>query len=175
MITKGPLPGLCTLLWLVGLEWHVVGGALARRRRNNGGMAFWRGLMQPIRYAALLAGALPVLAFPAPNLEFLAWFGLVPGLFIMRASLAARGGVWMVSFAIVAAKTGIVILLAAARTPVRALGAVAVALVIVAGPAAFARAPAPHPARFVTVTLVQPGIQHNPLPRVNASERLSRD
>jgi len=47
--------------------------------------------------------------------------------------------------------------------------------VIVAGPAAFALAPAPHPARFVTLTLVQPGIQHNPLPRVNASERLSRD
>jgi apolipoprotein N-acyltransferase len=281
MVTKAPASGLCILVWLVGLEWHVAGGTPVRGRRNNGVMAFWRGLMQPIRYAALLAGALPVLAFPAPNLEFLAWFGLVPGLFIMRASPAAReaavrgwwfgagfilaahywlapnigpalllvavvlgalwipvgvstwvllrppitaaralaalvvvpsywlviewirswqgfggpwallgasqwqhpavlalaavGGVWLVSFAIVAANTGIVILLAAARTPVRALGAVAVAVVIVAGPAAFALAPAPHPARFVTVTLVQPGIQHNPLPRVNASERLSRD
>src|SRR2546430_7936464 len=90
-------------------------------------------------------------------------------------ALAAVGGVWLVSFAIVAANTGIVILLAGARTSVRALGAIAVAVVIVAGPAAFALAPAPHPARFVTVTLVQPGIQHNPLPRVNASERLSRD
>src|SRR2546430_569875 len=236
MITKGPLPGLCVLVWLVGLEWHVASGALARRRRNNGVMAFWRGLMQPIRYAALLAGALPVLAFPAPNLEFLAWFGLVPGLFIMRASpsareaavrgwwfgagfilaahywlapnigpalllvavvlgalwipvgvstrvllrppitatralaalvvvpsywlviagirswqgfggpwallgasqwqhpavlaLAAVGGVWLVSFAIVGAHTRIVILLAAARTPVRGPGGVAVAVVV---------------------------------------------
>src|SRR5262245_12936183 len=49
-----------------------------------------RGLAQPVRYAALAAGALPVLAFPAANLEFLAWFGLVPGLLIMRASPSAR-------------------------------------------------------------------------------------
>lgn len=38
----------------------------------------------------MLAGALPVLAFPAPNLEFLAWFGLVPGLLIIRAAPSAR-------------------------------------------------------------------------------------
>jgi apolipoprotein N-acyltransferase len=242
-------------------------------------MAFWRALAKPLRWAALVAGALPVLAFPAPNLEFLAWCGLVPGLLIMRASpsareagvrgwwfgagfifaahywllpnigpalllvavvlgalwipvgvstwvllrppvtaaralaalvvvpsywlviewirswqgfggpwallgasqwrhpavlaLAAVGGVWLVSFAIVAANTGIVILLSTARAPVRILGAVAAAAVIAAGPAAFALTPAPHPARFVTVTLVQPGIQHNPLVRVNASGRLS--
>src|SRR5215470_15706692 len=242
-------------------------------------MRFWRALAKPLRWASLVAGALPVLAFPAPNLGFLAWFGLVPGLLIMRASpstreagvrgwwfgagfifaahywllpnigpalllvavvlgalwipvgvstwvllrppvtaaralaalvvvpsywlviewirswqgfggpwallgasqwrhpallaLAALGGVWLVSFAVVAANTGIVILLSTARAPVRILGAVAAAAVIAAGPAAFALTPAPHPARFVTVTLVQPGIQHNPLVRVNASERLS--
>ncbi|HYA49603.1 MAG TPA: hypothetical protein VEG33_00370, partial [Streptosporangiaceae bacterium] len=53
-------------------------------------MAVWRALTQPARYAALVAGALPVLAFPAPNLGFLAWFALVPGLLIMRASPSAR-------------------------------------------------------------------------------------
>ncbi|HYB86051.1 MAG TPA: apolipoprotein N-acyltransferase [Streptosporangiaceae bacterium] len=242
-------------------------------------MALWRALAQPLRYAALVAGALPVLAFPAPNLEFLAWFGLVPGLLIMRASpsareagvrgwwfgagfifaahywllpnigpalllvavvmgalwipvavstwallrppvtaaralaalavvpsywlviewirswqgfggpwallgasqwqhpavlaLAAVGGVWLVSFAIVAANVGIVILLAAGHTPVRLLGAAATAVVIAAGPVAFALTPPPHPSRFLTVTLVQPGIQHNPQVRVNASERIS--
>jgi apolipoprotein N-acyltransferase len=242
-------------------------------------MAVWRALTKPARYAALVAGALPVLAFPAPNLEFLAWFALVPGLLIMHASpsareagargwwfgagfifaahywllpnigpalllvavvmgalwipvavstwvllrppvtaahglaalvvvpsywlviewsrswqgfggpwallgasqwqhpavlaLAAVGGIWLVSFAIVAANTGIVILLTAGRTPVRALGAAATAVVIVAGPAAFALTPPPHPARSVALTLVQPGIQHNPQIRVNASERLS--
>ena len=50
----------------------------------------WRALTQPARYAALVAGALPVLAFPAPNLEFLAWFALVPGLLLMRVSPSAR-------------------------------------------------------------------------------------
>jgi apolipoprotein N-acyltransferase len=242
-------------------------------------MAVWRALTKPARYAALAAGALPVLAFPAPSLGFLAWIALVPGLLLMRTSpsareagvrgwwfgagfifaahywllpnigpalllvavvmgalwipvavstwvllrppvtaahglaalvvvpsywlviewirswqalggpwallgasqwqhpavlaLAAVGGVWLVSFAIVAANTGIVILLTAGRTPVRALGAAATAVVIAAGPAAFALTPPPHPARSVTLTLVQPGIQHNPQIRVNASERLS--
>ena len=57
-------------------------------------MSFWRrlgsALAQPARYGALVAGALPVLAFPAPNLEFLAWFALVPGLLLMRGAPSAR-------------------------------------------------------------------------------------
>ncbi|HET7013268.1 MAG TPA: apolipoprotein N-acyltransferase [Streptosporangiaceae bacterium] len=53
-------------------------------------MGFWRGFAQPARYAALLAGGLPVLAFPAPNLEFVAWFGLLPGLFMLRAAPTGR-------------------------------------------------------------------------------------
>ena len=242
-------------------------------------MAFWRALAKPLRWAALVAGTLPVLAFPAPNLEFLAWVALVPGLLVLRASpsareagvrgwwfgagfifaahywllpnigpalllvavvlgalwipvavstwvllrlpvsaaralaalvvvpsywlviewirswqgfggpwallgasqwqhpavlaLAAVGGVWLVSFAIVAANVGVVILLTAGRIPIRAVGAAAAVVVIAAGPVAFAFTPAPHPARFVTLTLVQPGIQHNPQIRVNASERVS--
>ena len=58
--------------------------------RRRGARSFRRGLARPLRWAALLAGALPVLAFPAPNLEFLAWFGLVPGLLIIRAAPSAR-------------------------------------------------------------------------------------
>jgi apolipoprotein N-acyltransferase len=53
-------------------------------------VAFWRAFGRPVRYAALVAGALPALAFPAPNLEFVAWFGLVPGMLLMRASPSAR-------------------------------------------------------------------------------------
>ena len=57
-------------------------------------MSFWRrlgaGLGKPARWGALASGALPVLAFPAPNIEFLAWFGLVPGLLLMRAASSAR-------------------------------------------------------------------------------------
>jgi len=40
----------------------------------------------------LLLGALLILAFPAPNLEFLAWFGLVPGLVLIVRSPTAREG-----------------------------------------------------------------------------------
>ena len=40
----------------------------------------------------LLTGALPVLSFPAANLEFLAWFGLVPGLLLIVRSPSAREG-----------------------------------------------------------------------------------
>jgi apolipoprotein N-acyltransferase len=245
-------------------------------------MAVWRALTKPIRYAALAAGVLPVLAFPAANLEFLAWFGLVPGLLIMRAApsareaavrgwwfgagfimaahywlapnigpalllvaivlgalwipvavstwlllrpragqvsggggaaraaaallvvpswwlviewirswqalggpwallgvsqwqhpamlgLAAAGGVWLVSFAIVAANTGIVILLTGGRPAIRAVGAAAVVVALAAGPAAFALTPPPHPTRFLTVALVQPGADPGP----DASQRLS--
>jgi apolipoprotein N-acyltransferase len=53
-------------------------------------VAFWRSFAQPARYAALLAGALPVLAFPAPNLEFVAWVGLVPGFLLLRAAPTGR-------------------------------------------------------------------------------------
>ena len=226
-----------------------------------------------------LSGALLVLAFPAPNLEFLAWFGLVPGLLLMRAApsareaavrswwfgagfimaahywltpnigpalllvaivlgacwigvgisiwallrspvtplralaalvvvpsywllvewirswqalggpwallgasqwqhpailgLAAVGGVWLVSFAIVMANTGIVILIVAPGVMVRALGGAATALAIAAGPAAFALTSTVHPTGYVTLALVQPGIENNSRLRDNASQRLS--
>lgn len=244
-----------------------------------GTMSFWRGFARPARYAALVCGALPALAFPSPNLEFLAWVGLVPGFALMRAApsareaaargwwfgtglmlaaqywlapnigpglllagavfgalwtgvgvsvwallrppvtaaralaalavvpsywlltgwirswqgfggpwallgasqwqhpevlaLAAVGGVWLISFVLVAVNVGLVILVTAGRARVRALGALVVAVLAVSGPAAFALVPAPRPDRQVTVALVQPGIVHNPRLRADASERLS--
>ena len=54
-----------------------------RRRR-------WSSLRQPARWAALLAGALLVLAFPDANIGFLAWFGLVPGLVLMAVAPTRR-------------------------------------------------------------------------------------
>ncbi len=246
-------------------------------------MSFWRrlgaALGKPARWGALASGALLVLAFPAPNIEFLAWFGLVPGLLLMRAApsareaavrswwfgtgfimaahywlapnigpalllvaivlgacwigvgisiwallrspvtpgralaalvvvpsywllvewirswqalggpwallgasqwqhpailgLAAVGGVWLVSFAIVMANTGIVILIVAPGVVVRTLGGVATAVAIAAGPAAFALTSTVHPTGFATVALVQPGIENNSRLRDNASQRLS--
>src|SRR5262252_635960 len=72
-----------------------MGTASAQRlpgQRKNGAMAVWRALTKPARYAVLAAGALPVLAFPAPNLEFLAWAGLVPGLALMRSAPTRHEG-----------------------------------------------------------------------------------
>jgi apolipoprotein N-acyltransferase len=52
-----------------------------------------RWLWSP-RRLMLAAGALPVMSFPDPNLEWLAWFGLVPGLLlIIRSPTAREGGV----------------------------------------------------------------------------------
>ncbi|HEX3388790.1 MAG TPA: apolipoprotein N-acyltransferase [Streptosporangiaceae bacterium] len=242
-------------------------------------MAVWRAFAQPLRYAALGAGALPILAFPQLNLEFLGWCGLVPGLLIMRASpsareaavrgwwlgagfilaamywlvpnigpalllvavvfgvlwtgfgvaawallraplrparalaalvvlpsywvftewarswqgfggpwdvlgtsqwqhpavlgLAAVGGVWLISFALVAANTGITILLLARGMAVRAAGAAGVAVALAAGPVAFALSAGVPPVRHVTLALVQPGITNGKNQRVDASLRLS--
>ncbi len=244
-----------------------------------GFVTLWRGLAKPSRYAALLAGGLPVLAFPRLNLEFLGWCGLVPGLLLIHRSpsareaavrgwwfgagfllaalywlapnigpalllvavvfgalwtgfgvaawgllrppvsaaralaaivvvpsywvltewarswqgfagpwavlgtsqwqhpailgLAAVGGVWLVSFALVAANTGILVALVARRTVIRALGAAAAVVVVAAGPAAFALTAAVPPARSVTLALVQPGIERSTNSRMNASLQLS--
>ncbi|MBO0774185.1 MAG: apolipoprotein N-acyltransferase, partial [Actinobacteria bacterium] len=247
-------------------------------------MGFWhrltRALGQPVRWASLLAGALPVLAYPAPNLELLAWFGLVPGLLLMRIapsareaavrawwfgtgfmlaahywlvpnigpglllaavafgalwtgvgvstnlmlrapvtagralaallvvpsywlvvewirswqgfagpwallgttqwqhpdvlSLAAIGGVWLVSFAVAAVNTGILIALVAGRLRVRLLAAAVAVVAAAAGPAAFALTPAVTPQRPLTVSLVQPGVIKHPKPHGYASVALSQ-
>jgi apolipoprotein N-acyltransferase len=237
-------------------------------------VSFWRAFRQPARYAALVAGAVPVLAFPAANLEFLAWFGLIPGLALMHAAptrreaairgwwfgvgyllaamywlapnlgpglllvsvvlgalwsavgiatwsllrppvtarralaalavvpscwllgewirswqgiggpwavlgasqwqhpailaLAAIGGIWLVSFALVAANTGLLIAIVARSPVIRLAGVVGALIAIGAGPIAFAlTAPAPV-ARPLTIALVQPGIV------TSASTRLAR-
>jgi apolipoprotein N-acyltransferase len=242
-------------------------------------VAVWRVFSRPVRYAALVAGVLPALAFPAPNLEFVAWFGLVPGMLLMRSApsareaaargwwfgtgfllaslywlspnlgpglllvvaiigalwtgfgaatwgllrppittrralaalavvpscwlvadwvrswqgfggpwavygasqwqhpailaLAALGGVWLVSFALVAANTGILIAIAAQPAGVRMIGAASAAVAIAAGPAAFALTAASPVSRNVTVAVVQPAVVHNPTLSAYASQRLS--
>jgi len=65
-----------------------------------GSMRWRSALARPVRwlrsarFAMLLCGAALILTFPAANLEFLAWFGLVPGLvLIVRSPTAREGGV----------------------------------------------------------------------------------
>jgi apolipoprotein N-acyltransferase len=238
----------------------------------------------------LLLGALLILAFPAPNLEFLAWFGLVPGLVLivrsptareggMRAwwlgagyliaalywmtpeigpavllvgalvgalwipfgvaaakllkppvtwpralaalvvvpscwlltewlrswqalggpwavfgvsqwqhpavlALAAVGGVWLISFALVMVNVAIVLVLesgpwltpgATLRPGLAVLGTAVAVAGVGAGPLAFALTPASPVAREATIALVQPGVVHNAVQRVDASERLTAE
>jgi len=61
--------------------------------RKNDPVGFWRGLTRPARWAAFIAGAVPVLAFPGLDLEFVAWFGAVPGLLLLRAAPTGREAV----------------------------------------------------------------------------------
>ena len=112
-------------------------------------------------------------------------------------ALASVGGVWLVSVALLIANTGLTLLLGAIRpdwvsaaprpaapppaAPFRRRAALAAsgvgAFVIAAGsgPLAFALTP-PFPAvRQATVALVQPGVVHDPVRRVDASETLTRE
>jgi apolipoprotein N-acyltransferase len=65
---------------------------------DNMGVGLRSALAKPVRwirsvrFLMLLCGALLVLSFPAANLEFLAWFGLVPGLVLIVGSPTAREG-----------------------------------------------------------------------------------
>src|SRR6202161_4025263 len=72
----------------------------ATRTADNKNVGLRSALVKPVRWIRsvrrlkLLTGALLVLTFPDANLEFLAWFGLVPGLvLIVRSPTAREGGV----------------------------------------------------------------------------------
>ncbi len=232
-----------------------------------------------MRYATLLSGGIPVLAFPQANLEFLGWVGLVPGLALMQAAptrreavvrgcwfgtgyllaamywlapnlgpalllvcivlgllwsavglavwgllrppvswrravaallvvpscwlvtewirswqgiggpwavlgasqwqhpvflaLAAAGGVWLVTFALVAANIGILIAVTGRAAAARAVGVAGVVIAVLAGPLVFALTAPPPVAGHLAVALVQPGLEGSPAPRLAASERLT--
>ena len=236
-------------------------------------------LRRPARWGALLAGALPLLAFPAPNLSVLAWFALVPGMLLISRSpsgreaavrgwwlgcgyfvaamwwlapeigpavlivavvfgalmapfgavvwrllrpptsvrralaalvvvpsfwlvtewirswqalggpwavlgasqwqhpavlaLAAVGGVWLISFALMAANTAITIVIVSGRLAPRLVAAVTGAAAVAAGPVAFALTPSAPTADSATVALVQPGVLSNGTVPLNGSQILT--
>jgi apolipoprotein N-acyltransferase len=86
-----------SLLWLIAtgfvLGWLLVGVAMLgwRWRRSDPGARRRRAAG---RVAALVVGALPALAFPAPSWWWLAWVGVVPLLLVVRAApTSPEGGV----------------------------------------------------------------------------------
>ncbi len=120
-------------------------------------------------------------------------------------ALAAVGGVWLISIALVMTNVAIVIVLGAlpwtspllrtegtrtegphnhqtppqprpsARPGLVALGLVAVLAAVGGGPLAFALTPASPAVRQVTIAMVQPGIVSNAAAQVDASERLTAE
>ncbi|MFD5464145.1 apolipoprotein N-acyltransferase [Kitasatospora sp. NPDC127059] len=89
--------------------------------------------------------------------------------------LASAGGIWLVSAAVAAVNTGVLIVLTAVHRRPRALAALVTVLVLAAGPLLFALRPAPTGAGAVTVALVQPGIVEDPQARFDASARATAD
>ncbi|MER5866298.1 apolipoprotein N-acyltransferase [Kitasatospora sp. NPDC002040] len=87
--------------------------------------------------------------------------------------LASVGGAWLVSAAVVAANTGVLILLAGRRPGVRAVAAAAVTAALLAGPLLFAVQSAPAAGDRATLALVQPGEVADPAARFAASERIT--
>ena len=162
-------PGLLLVVAVLGALWAGVG------------VACWALLRPPVTARRSLA-ALVVLPSCWVLGEWIrSWQGFGGPWAVFGASqwqhpamlaLAAVGGVWLVSLALVAANTGLVVLIAG-RGQVRLVGAVAVAAAVAAGPAAFARTTPPPAGRTVTIAMVQPGVVHSPRIRLNASQRLS--
>ena len=163
-------PGLLLVALVIGFLWSGVGLAA-------------RATLRPPVTPARAAAAMALVPSAWLTTEWLrSWQAIGGPWAVLGASqwqhpavlaLAAVGGVWLISFALVAANTGIAILLLARGMAVRATGAAGFAVVLAAGPLAFALSPAVPPVRHVTVALVQPGITNSESQRVDASLGLS--
>jgi apolipoprotein N-acyltransferase len=107
-------------------------------------------------------------------------------------ALAAVGGVWLISVALVMANVALFLILQSLslslrpsagivgmpvlrRWRVAAVGVVALIAAAGSGPLAFALTPPFAAVRSATVALVQPGVVDNSVARANASETLTRD
>ncbi len=91
-------------------------------------------------------------------------------------ALAATGGIWLITFVLVAANTGIVIALTAVRLSWRAIGAAGAALAVASGPVAFALTASEYrvpPAGHITLALVQPGLASGPRGLLDREIRLT--
>ncbi|MFD4655462.1 apolipoprotein N-acyltransferase [Kitasatospora sp. NPDC058444] len=88
-------------------------------------------------------------------------------------ALASAGGIWLVSAAVAAVNTGVLIALTAVHWRPRAVAAGSVVLVLASGPLLFALREAPAGDGAVTVALVQPGIVEDPQARFEASARIT--
>jgi apolipoprotein N-acyltransferase len=163
-------PGLLLVAIVIGFLWSGVG--LAAR-------ATLRPPVTPIRAAAAVA------LVPSAWLttEWLRSWQAIGGPWgVLGVSqwqhpailaLAALGGVWLVTFALAVANTGLAVAILARTLTPRLIGCAAALVAVSAGPVAFAlTAPSPV-ARKVTIALVQPGSYATRNQLIAASERLT--
>ncbi|MEV4611300.1 apolipoprotein N-acyltransferase [Kitasatospora sp. NPDC049258] len=164
-------PGLILLALLFGALQAVLG------------LAVWRTLHPPLTPRRALT-ALVVVPAVWVSCEFArSWHALGGPWALLGASqwehpailgLASVGGVWLVSAAVAAANTAVLILLTAHRLPVRALAAGTLVATLVAGPLLFAVQRQPAPDGSAAVALVQPGQTADPDARLAAGVRISQ-
>ncbi|MGW4379896.1 apolipoprotein N-acyltransferase, partial [Kitasatospora sp. NPDC004531] len=88
--------------------------------------------------------------------------------------LASIGGVWLVSWALVAVNTAVVVLLVARGVRTRLLAEATAVAAVLAGPAAFAAQAAPAARAPVSVALVQAGGTADERARLEANIRITR-
>ena len=155
------------------------------------GVAAWKLLRPPVTWPRALAALVVVPSCWLLTEWLRSWqalggpwavFGVSQWQHPAVLALAAVGGVWLISFALVLANVAIVLVIEALprvmpgatwRPGLAVLGVAAAVASVGAGPLAFALTPASPAAREVTVAMVQPGIVGNAVKRVDASERLT--
>src|SRR5690349_19615753 len=156
------------------------------------GVAAWRLLRPPVTWPRALAALVVVPSCWLLTEWLRSWqalggpwavFGVSQWQHPAVLALAAVGGVWLISFALVLTNVAIVLAIGAlprvftapVRPAIAVLGAAAAVVSVGAGPLAFALTPASPAVRHITVAMVQPGIVSNAVKRVDASERLTAE
>ncbi len=148
-------PGLLLVAIVIGALWSMVG------------IAVWSLLRPPVRARGAVAALVVVPSSWLVTEWIRSWQALGGPWAVLGASqwqhpavlaLAAVGGVWLVSFAVVLANTALLLVIVARTAALRLTGLAAAGLAIAAGPVAFALT-APMPVSGpLTIALVQPGI-----------------
>jgi apolipoprotein N-acyltransferase len=156
------------------------------------GVAAWKLLRPPVTWPRALAALVVVPSCWLLTEWLRSWqalggpwavFGVSQWQHPAVLALAAVGGVWLISFALVLTNVAIVLAIGAlprvftapVRPAIAVLGAAAAVVSVGAGPLAFALTPASPAVRQITVAMVQPGIVSNAVKRVDASERLTAE
>ena len=157
------------------------------------GVAAWKLLRPPVTWPRALAALVVVPSCWLLGEWLRSWqalggpwavFGVSQWQHPAVLALAAVGGVWLISFALVMVNVAIVLVLeslprvipgAKPSAGLAALGAAVAVAGVAAGPLAFALTPASSVGREATIAMVQPGIVNNAVQRVDASERLTAE